>query len=338
MNIYDIARMAGVSIATVSRVVNGSDKVSSKTRDKVLGIIEEAGYTPNVFAQGLGLNTMHTVGVMVPDISDRYMSSAISFLEERLHHYGYECILSCSGFEQERKESHVQMLLSKRIDALILVGSTYAGNGSSTEQTDYIREAAKEVPVFIINGEVQGEGIYTAVCDDRQAMYDVTSQLIRSGHRRILFLTDSQSYSAQQKMAGYEQALTEADIPIRGDLKLRVARNNINYVKNLLLEYSILEFDAVVATEDAMACGALKFAQARNIPVPDKLSIVGYNNSVIAAATTPGLTSVDSNIEELCQATADNVMHVLQGDAPARIKTEVLYRIVERESARLQDK
>lgn len=335
MNIYDIARMAGVSIATVSRVVNGSDKVSEKTRNKVLNIIEEAGYTPNVFAQGLGLNTMHTVGVMVPDISDRYMSTAISFLEQRLHQKGYECILSCSGFEQHRKESHVQMLLSKRIDALILVGSTYAGNGSSPEQTDYIREAAKEVPVFIINGEVKGDQIYTAVCDDHQAMYDVTSRLIRKGHRRILFLTDSQSYSAQQKMAGYEQALTEAGLPIRSDLKLRVARNDIRYVKNLLLEYSMLEFDAVVATEDAMACGALKYAQAKGIRVPEDLAIVGYNNSVIATATTPELTSVDSSIEELCRATADNVIHVLQNDAPARIKTEVLYQIIGRHSARL---
>ena len=84
MNIYDIARMAGVSIATVSRVVNGSDKVSEKTKQRVLSVIEEAGYTPNVFAQGLGLNTMHTVGIMVPRIDDMYMAAAVSYLEQNL--------------------------------------------------------------------------------------------------------------------------------------------------------------------------------------------------------------------------------------------------------------
>ena len=94
MNIYDIAELSGVSIATVSRVVNGSEKVSEKTRKKVLEIIEQNGYTPNVFAQGLGLHTMHTIGILVPDIADPYMSSAVSYLENQLQSYGYDCILS----------------------------------------------------------------------------------------------------------------------------------------------------------------------------------------------------------------------------------------------------
>ena len=81
MNIYDIAKLAGVSIATVSRVMNGSDRVSEKTRQKVLSIIEEESYTPNIFAKGLGLHTMHTIGILVPTISDMYMSRAVSYLE-----------------------------------------------------------------------------------------------------------------------------------------------------------------------------------------------------------------------------------------------------------------
>ena len=98
VNIYDIAKLAKVSIATVSRVVNGSEKVSPKTREKVMAVIEEVGYTPNVFAQGLGLNTMHTIGVLVPTIADPYMASAVAHLEKELAKYGYDCILSCSGF------------------------------------------------------------------------------------------------------------------------------------------------------------------------------------------------------------------------------------------------
>ena len=100
LNIYDIAEIANVSIATVSRVVNGSDKVSENTRKKVLKVIEDVGYTPNVFAQGLGLNTMHTVGILVPTLADDYMSTAIDCLEKELKRYGYDCILSCTGFEQ----------------------------------------------------------------------------------------------------------------------------------------------------------------------------------------------------------------------------------------------
>ena len=89
MNIYDIADMAGVSIATVSRVVNGSPNVSEKTKKKVLDVIEKADYTPNVFARGLGLDSMKTIGILCPDISDLYMAEAVSALEKKLHEHGY---------------------------------------------------------------------------------------------------------------------------------------------------------------------------------------------------------------------------------------------------------
>ena len=100
MNIYDIAKLSGVSIATVSRVVNGSPKVSGQTREKVLAVMEEYNYTPNVFARGLGLGSMQTIGIICPDVSDAYMARAVAFLERRLKEYGYDCILYCSGHRQ----------------------------------------------------------------------------------------------------------------------------------------------------------------------------------------------------------------------------------------------
>ena len=116
MNIYDIAKLANVSIATVSRVVNDSPKVSQKTKEKVLAVMKENEYTPNAFARGLGLGTMKTVGIICPNISDTYMAKAISYLENSLHDHGYDCILGCSGFKQEEKESYVKLLLSKKIE------------------------------------------------------------------------------------------------------------------------------------------------------------------------------------------------------------------------------
>ena len=99
MNIYDIAKLAGVSIATVSRVVNDSPKVSAKTSEKVRRIMEENNYTPNVFARGLGLNSIKTVGIVCPDVADTYMAKAVSYLEKNLRGYGYDCVLYCSSYE-----------------------------------------------------------------------------------------------------------------------------------------------------------------------------------------------------------------------------------------------
>ena len=99
MNIYDVSRQAGVSIATVSRVLNGNAKVSEATRQKVLKVMEEMGYTPNVFARGLGLNTMQTVGIMCADSSDSYLATAIYYLEQELRNYDYDVLLCCTGYE-----------------------------------------------------------------------------------------------------------------------------------------------------------------------------------------------------------------------------------------------
>lgn len=310
MNIYDIAKLAGVSIATVSRVVNGSDKVSDKTRDKVLSVINDAGYTPNVFAQGLGLNTMHTVGIMIPDISDAYMASAMSYIESGLNSYGYECILACSGYTKEQKMERLNLIISKKVDAIILVGSTYAGSGEDTHETDYIREAAKTVPVFVINGLIDGENIFCTVCDDMNAMYSVVNELIKYGRKRILFMSNSHSYSARQKLAGYEKALKDNGLPVLGELKIHT-RNRIHYVRDMLLSYRTLQFDAVVTTDDAMAVGAVKFAAMNGLKVPGDIEIIGYNDSNLCVACEPELSSIDNRVAQSCHDTVDALVELL---------------------------
>ena len=322
MNIYDVAKMSGVSIATVSRVVNGSDKVSDRTKQKVLAVMEECGYTPNVFARGLGLDSMKTIGILCPDISDAFIAQAVAFLENRLHKYGYDCILGCSGYDIEAKKVHMERLLSKRIDALILVGSTYAGHGNDDNNLGYIYEAAQKTPVFLINGVIEGENIYCCYGDDFQAVYDVTSALIRRGKKRILFLCDSYSYSARKKLAGYEAALTDAGYPVLSELKF-YTKNRIHYVRDMLLEHEDLEFDSVVATDDCLAIGALKYAKIRGMNVPEDICITGYNNSQLSVGCEPELTSVDNHLEKLCNDTIDNMLKVFQGEEDVPAKTEV---------------
>lgn len=310
MNIYDIAKEAGVSIATVSRVMNDSPKVSEKTKKKVKEIIERSEYTPNIFAQGLGLNTMHTIGVLVPRISDAYMSSVVAFLEEYLHAKGYGCILGCSGYSRAEKEAHVSMMLSKHIDALILVGSTYAGTGATEEETDYIRKAASKTPVFLINGLVSGENVYCTASNDYQAAYDVTMKLIENGRRRIVFLTDSHSYSANQKRMGYETALTYSNIPIDEALQLFV-KNDIYQARDLLLSRPDHSFDSVFATDDGLAVGAVKYAGEKGLRIPEDMEIVGYNNSSLCICSNPELTSVDNCISKVCSDTVERLLKVL---------------------------
>ena len=314
MNIYDIAKLANVSIATVSRVVNNSPKVSQKTKEKVLAVMKENEYTPNAFARGLGLGSMKTVGIICPNIADIYMAKAVSYLESSLHGHGYDCILGCSGFKQEEKENYVKLLLSKKIDTLVLVGSTYAGNGRDESDTDYIREAAEQTPVFMINAKVSGDNIYCTYADDFQATYEVTKAILRRGKEKILFMYDSDSFSAKQKMSGYEAALQDAGYPIRGDLKFKT-KNKIEYTKNMLLEYNrVLDFDSVLATEDGIAIGAIKYAKIKGLAIPEDLAIAGYNNSILAISSEPELTSVDSKLKVMCTKTVERMLTLLENE------------------------
>lgn len=276
--------------------------------------MKENEYIPNAFARGLGLGTMKTVGIICPNISDTYMAKAISYLENSLHDHGYDCILGCSGFKQEEKESYVKLLLSKKIDTLVLVGSTYAGNGRDEFDTDYIREAAEQTPVFMINAKVTGANIYCTYADDFRATYEVTKAFLRRGKEKILFMYDSDSFSGSQKMAGYEAALQDAGYPIRGDLKFKT-RNEIEYTKDMLLEYNrVLDFDSVLATEDGIAIGAIKYAKIKGFSIPEDLAITGYNNSILAISCEPELTSVDSKLGVMCKNTVDRMVELLENE------------------------
>ena len=110
MTIYDISEKAGVSIATVSRVLNGSSRVSEKTRRKVMDAMEKYGYTPNAFARGLGLNTMKTIGILCADSSDLYLAKAVYYIEQKLRANGYDSILCCTGYELEAKAASMSYL------------------------------------------------------------------------------------------------------------------------------------------------------------------------------------------------------------------------------------
>ncbi len=312
LNIYDVSARAGVSIATVSRVLNGSPNVSEKTRQRVLSVMEELGYTPNVFARGLGLNTMRTVGIMCSDSSDPYLASAIYHLERKLRDQGYDSILCCTGLSLANKRAYFELLLSKRVDAMILAGSKFVELNAGDNA--YIIEAAAHLPVMLVNGYLDAPGIYSTLCDDHAAMYQTADLLVQSGRRDILYLYTSRSYSGANKLRGYKDALTARQIPVREEYIRRCAKDPAA-ARELLFSLADqgLSFNAVMTSDDSLAVGAVKFAHRRGIEIPGQLSIVGYNNSMLSYCTDPEITSVDTKIEALCADTVKRLMDVFAG-------------------------
>ncbi len=328
MNNYDVSEKAGVSIATVSRVLNGNPNVSEQTKNKVLAVMDELGYTPNVFARGLGLNTMKTIGIMCTDSSDIYLANAVYYTEHELRIHGYDSILCCTGYDLENKKKSLDLLLSKRVDAIIMVGSKFLEPKHSDNA--YITAASQQVPIMLVNGFLEGSNIYCTLCNDYRAIFDITNALIENGRHNTLYLYTSNSYSGTRKREGFLRALTRHKLPIR-EKYMQMCKKDISDSRDTIarLYHSGLTIDSVVTSDDSLAVGALKFALSNQLSVPGDISIVGYNNSILATCAEPELTSVDTKVQNLCIHTVKSLMSIFKGyNVPARtiLSADIVYR------------
>ncbi len=312
MTIYDVSEKAGVSIATVSRVLNGSSNVSAQTRQKVLAVIEACDYTPNAFARGLGLNSMNTIGILCADSSDLYLANAIYYIEQELRENNYNCILCCTGYQLEDKQKYLNLLVNKKVDSVILVGSNFISDNDT--ENDYIRDAAKEVPVLLLNADFDCENVYCSLCDDSKSTMQATTYMIETGIKDILYLYNSKSFSALRKLSGYQSALTQKGIPLRMEYiqYFPGSHANLPAIADFLTDLdSTVKYRAVVAADDNLAIGAVKFAHKKGLTVPGDLSIIGYNNSILSTCCEPELTSVDNRLETLCHHIVKTLIGIL---------------------------
>ncbi len=316
MNIYDISEKAGVSIATVSRVLNGNTNVSEKTRKKVLDVMERYGYTPNAFARGLGLNTMKTIGLLCTDSSNVFQAKAISYIEQQLHEAGYDSFLCCSGYELESKKKCMNLLLNKKVDAIILISSHFVYG--TKEENQYIIDAGAQVPVMILNGEVDAPNVYGVLTDDAACVYKAVAKLADNGIQRILHFYHSNSYSGKKKLEGYRKGIKE--------FKLEKDENLLQYYEASLQDIpkmadylrklweSGVKFDGVITSDDELALGTVKFAKLAGLKIPEDLEVIGYSNSMLATSGVLELTSVDIKLEKICQHLISSLLRVFDGE------------------------
>ena len=314
MNIYDVSEKAGVSIATVSRVLNGKERVSEKTRQKVLAVMEECDYTPNPFARGLGLNTMRTIGVMCADSSYPYQAKAIYYMEQNLRIHGYDCILCCTGEDLSRKRECMELLLTKKVDGIILVGSSFVYDKKS--ENKYITEAARQVPVMILNADMDAPNVYCVITDDVKSM-ETAGEFLLKDREDILYLYNAHSNSGKRKIQGFRKACKKMGITLEEE-RIRYFdgyHEDIPAVAELLEKITKegIRFSGILCSDDSLAMGALRFAWEHHLKVPEDLQVIGYGDSMLVNCCNPGLTSVDTKEEVMCQTLTETLLQILQG-------------------------
>ena len=282
MTIYDISKKAGVSIATVSRVLNGSENVRPSTRKKVMDVIDKYDYTPNAFARGMGLHSLKTIGILCADSSDLFLAKAVYFLEQELQANGYESLLCCTGYNPDIKKNYLNLILSKKVDSIILVGSHFIG--FNEDENQYIKDVSTQVPIMLLNASFDHPNVYSTLCDDYGTMFEAATEMIQSGITDILYLYDSKSYSGLKKLHGFCDAMKEHNIP--GFEKLiHFYDGNIEHLN-----------------------------EKKGIRIPEELSVMGYNNSMLTNCCTPELTSVDNRLETQTHQLVQTLLGVLAGE------------------------
>ena len=315
MNIYDISEKSGVSIATVSRVLNNNPHVSAKTRQKVLSVMEAYGYVPNAFARGLGLNTMKTIGLLCPNAADPYLAEALAHLERAFRQNGYNCLLSCTGRELASRIQSVEEMKNRHVDGMVLMGSTFIED--KEQDNDYIRSVSRSMPVVLLNGSYPCENVFCVVCDDQRATMEAVQHLLDSGRRRILYLYHSSNYSGRKKLAGYRMGIENRGLPVDESLIRFFPEDKLSVMQVrdylLTLHQEGLVFDAVLTSEDGLSVGAAKYARTLGLSIPEDLSIIGYNNSNLCLCSDPELTSVDNRLQLICDQCVSTMLAVLQG-------------------------
>ncbi|MEX2104689.1 MAG: catabolite control protein A [Bacilli bacterium] len=330
VTIYDVAREAGVSMATVSRVVNGNPNVKPSTRKKVLETIERLGYRPNAVARGLASKKTTTVGIVIPDISSNYFAEITRGIEDIANMYHYNIILCNSDKNVNREIDLVNTLLEKQVDGLLFLGGIVTDNHLKIFQSS-------SVPVVLAATVDKHNQLPTVNIDHTQAAHDATQYLISQGHREIglIAVTLEDPLGGFARFQGYRNALSEAGIEFNESL-VRMGNYRYNSGYSAMQEILALEQrpSAVFSVSDEMAVGAIHAAQDLGLNIPDDISIIGYNNIQIASMVRPLLTTMAQPLYDI-GAVAMRLLTKYMNNEPVETQSVVLqHSIVERQSTK----
>ncbi len=331
--IYEVSKLAGVSLATVSRVMNKNARVSDKTKQKVLDAMDELGYRPNSIAQSLASNRSNSVGILVSELHGPFFGLMMSGIEAELRAAGKHVIITtgqCENGNQENKEKDgIEFLISRNCDAIIL--------HVEAASDDYLRELAKgDIPVYLMSRLVEGLESQCISLDNELGGYLATKTLIEQGHSQIAYIAGPQfKADAHARFMGHKRALAENKISFDenlfyiGDFKETGGKNGVKYFCN-----NQQSFTALVCANDEMASGAMTYAREHGYLLPDDLSIIGFDNIIFARYIYPKLTTIANPVDEMGHMAAKLVLKDVYQQKNLTIKHAFEPTIVMRDSVK----
>lgn len=285
----DIAKEAGVSIATVSMILNGKDKrIAESTRVKVMDIVKTTNYIPNTAARSLVTNRTKTIGLIMPDIANPFFPEIARGVEDKAREARYSIIYCNTDDNLVQEDRCIDILIEKRVDGVIFTHSADRQGGSA--ELSRIR-----VPIILIDRDYDLPNVKGKVLvDNFKASYEGVTFLINQGYKKIAYIAGPMNTNTgKDRLLGYERALVDGDIEYNnayvktGEYKRQWGTDATN---NLIEEG--LPFDAIFCGNDMIAIGAMKALKASNIKVPDDVGVMGFDDIYMASMVEPELTTV----------------------------------------------
>ena len=334
VTIKDVAKLAGVAPSTVSRVIANNPRISDSTKKKVREAMDYLGYHPNINARSLAARSTQSLGLVMPSSADKafqnpFFPEVIRGISTKAHEKGFALYISTGMNEQEIFDGVVEMVQGRRVDGIILL---------STSMDDKIVEYLYKChfPFTVIGKPYKYEEKISHVDNDNfRATRELTQHLIDLGHERIAFIGGSLNLvMTTDRLLGYEKALRKANIPYREDYIIHEeflkegGRGAVEALTALKEPPT-----AFVVMDDLMALGVLGMLSEKGIIVPDDVSVVSFNNVMLAELSSPPLTSVDINIFQLGYQAADSLLERLENDNKKPERIIIPHKIIDRMSS-----
>ncbi|HZG75312.1 MAG TPA: LacI family DNA-binding transcriptional regulator [Paenibacillus sp.] len=334
VTIKDVARRAGVSPSTVSRVISNHPRISEETSLRVRKVMEEIGYHPNMMAKSLVSRTTRTIAVILPRPADElfqnlFFSEVIRGIVTQSTRSGYDLLMATGTTEREELETVTRLVRGRRVDGILLLYSR-----ANDPVVAMLKEA--DFPFAIIGRNEDYPDILTIDNDNVQASYDATRHLISQGHERIGFVSGPPNLIvSRDRLAGYSKAMREAGLPVRNDWIVEGEFLQESGYRAMSLLMGLPERPtALVVIDDVVTFGILRGLVELGYSVPKDLGLVSFNNIVFSELATPPISSIDIGIYQLGYTASQELIRSIQPEHAAHTVRHIIpHRLVVRESS-----
>ncbi|CAG7618875.1 Catabolite control protein A [Paenibacillus solanacearum] len=308
-SVKEVAKRANVSVATVSRVLNNDPVVKQATKEKVLEVIKEMNYRPNLLAKNLRKQASKTIVMVLPSMSNPYFSEIARGAQAAAYDFGYHIIIGTIESKRWILDTYVNLLKTNLAEGMIFV--------SSSADNELLQTLVDEYPIVLCTENYPGIEAVCVTIDNKRAAYEATVELLRRGHRSIAYIAGNrQSSSVLARIEGYKEALLEAGLAYNPDF-VTGAKNNFESVVEAV--NGILgkgcRMDGVIAHSDLQASYILKGIKDRRIALDDSIGLISFDGTFIAEITNPSITSIVQPLYDLGYASVHKLVLKLQGDS-----------------------